>query len=227
MATEPNPDYDERVVVNADCLPYAPSRANGVWHKRLELEDDGERGGITTIVRFDPGARCMEHDDAGGEEILVLDGQLCDARGCFAAGTYQLNPAGFRHARHAPSGCLVFMKLGRYQGLSTLLIDSNSGTWIERGPAGVRSLSLSGSATSGGYTRLTQLAPGTKVPRVDLPDGEELFVVRGSFSDEHGHYERHTWLRLPPGSYHSPKTDAGCLLYVKSGVFRARSLGVR
>ena len=67
--------------------------------------------------------------------------------------------------------------------------------------------------------RLTELSPGTKVPRVDLPEGEELFVLRGAFSDEHGRYDRHTWRRMPAGSHHSPASDTGCLLYVKSGGF--------
>ena len=69
------------------------------------------------------------------------------------------------------------------------------------------------------YTRLTELAPGTKVGRIELLEGEELFVLRGAFSDESGRYERQTWLRMPPGSHHAPETEQGCLFYVKSGGF--------
>ncbi|HEY6728930.1 MAG TPA: cupin domain-containing protein [Polyangiaceae bacterium] len=56
---------------------------------------------------------------------------------------------------------------------------------------------------------------------------EELFVLRGAFSDGYGRYARHTWLRLPPGSYHAPETEQGCLLYVKSGGFPPQPGGFR
>ncbi len=42
-------------------------------------------------------------------------------------------------------------------------------------------------------------------------------MLEGAFADEVGHYERHSWLRLPAGAVHKPRTDAGCELYVKTG----------
>ena len=214
-----NTDYSERVVVSLDSVAYAPSPAAGVWRKRLELLGPSECGRVTSLVRFDPGARFPEHDHPQGEEILVLEGQFCDERGCFGPGTYQLNPEGFRHAPYTPSGCLLFVKLRQYPEAGVVLIDTSSGTWMDRGITGVRSLTLHHSAARGEYTRLTEIAPGARVPCVELPDGEELFVLRGAFSDEHGRYDRHTWLRLPAGSRHTPETETGCLLYVKSGGF--------
>ena len=216
---ELNPDYEKRIVTEVDAMPYIASPAAGVWRKRLELRGESECGRVTSVVRFDAGARFPWHDHPGGEEILVLEGEFCDERGCFGAGTYQLNPEGFSHAPYTPAGCLLFVKLRQYQGSEVVLVDTLAGSWAPRGLAGVRSLPLHGSPERGEYTRLTELAPGTKVPRVELPDGEELFVLRGAFSDEQGRYDRHTWLRLPAGSHHSPASDTGCLLYVKSGGF--------
>jgi len=215
---ELNPDYEKRVVAEVDAMRYTASPAAGVWRKRLELLGERESGRVTSVVRFDAGARFPWHDHPGGEEILVLEGQFCDERGCFGAGTYQLNPEGFSHAPYTESGCLLFVKLRQYEGSDVVLLDTCAGGWVERLP-GVRSLRLHGSPECGEYTRLTELSPGTKVPRVDLPEGEELFVLRGAFSDEHGRYDRHTWLRMPAGSHHSPASDTGCLLYVKSGGF--------
>lgn len=214
-----NPDYAERVVLSVDAMPYVPCPAPGVWRKRLELLGDSESGRVTSVVRFDPGARFPEHDHPQGEEIFVLEGEFCDERGCFGPGTFQLNPEGFRHAPYTPSGCLLFVKLRQYTGAEVVLVDTHAGAWGGRGLVGVRSLTLHGSAESGEYTRLTELAPGTKVNRIELREGEELFVLRGAFSDEYGRYERHTWLRMPPGSHHAPETERGCLLYVKSGGF--------
>jgi len=220
-ARELNVDYTERVVVNVDELPYAASPAAGVWRKRLELSGDGEHGRVTSVVRFDPGAHFPEHDHPGGEEVLVLDGHWCDERGSFGPGSYQLNPESFRHAPFTRTGCTLLVKLRQYVGPErpVVLVDTNAGSWIERGPSGVRSLPLYRSEEHGEYVRLTQLAPGAIAPRVDLPDGEEIFVLSGAFSDEYGEYARHTWLRLPRGHRHSPRATTGCLLYVKSGGF--------
>ncbi len=40
------------------------------------------------------------------------------------------------------------------------------------------------------------------------PLGAELLVLDGSFEDEHGRYGALTWLRLPRGFRHSPRTEA-------------------
>jgi anti-sigma factor ChrR (cupin superfamily) len=45
--------------------------------------------------------------------------------------------------------------------------------------------------------------------------GEEILVLDGVFSDEDGQYPAGTYLRHPPGSHHSPASQAGCLLLVK------------
>ena len=64
--------------------------------------------------------------------------------------------------------------------------------------------------------RLTELSPGVELPVVELVDGEEIFVISGELSDEYGTYPAHTWLALPPGSSHRPRSAQGCLLYVCS-----------
>jgi len=35
--------------------------------------------------------------------------------------------------------------------------------------------------------------------------------------DEFGEHRAGTWLRYPPMSSHEPRSERGCLLYVKSG----------
>ena len=39
--------------------------------------------------------------------------------------------------------------------------------------------------------------------------GEEILVLDGIFSDEHGHYPAGTYLRNPPGSSHTPFSADG------------------
>ncbi len=46
------------------------------------------------------------------------------------------------------------------------------------------------------------------------PRGEEILVLDGVFSDEHGDYPAGTYLRNPPGSKHAPFSEKGCDLLV-------------
>ncbi|WP_205340496.1 cupin domain-containing protein [Denitrificimonas caeni] len=45
--------------------------------------------------------------------------------------------------------------------------------------------------------------------------GEEILVLEGVFSDEHGDYPAGTYLRNPPGTSHQPFSVSGCTLLVK------------
>lgn len=71
--------------------------------------------------------------------------------------------------------------------------------------------------------RLLRLAAGTSLPAIELPGGQEIFVVAGEFRDEHGAYRRGSWIRYPPGAKHSPLSEAGCTLYVKANHLQRRS----
>jgi anti-sigma factor ChrR (cupin superfamily) len=41
--------------------------------------------------------------------------------------------------------------------------------------------------------------------------------VRGAFEDEAGAYAEGSWLRMPEGGSHAPRSSEGCTLYVKTG----------
>ncbi|MEO6024102.1 MAG: cupin domain-containing protein [Burkholderiales bacterium] len=45
--------------------------------------------------------------------------------------------------------------------------------------------------------------------------GEEVFVLEGVFSDEHGDYGTGSYIKSPPGSTHAPFSESGCTLFVK------------
>jgi anti-sigma factor ChrR (cupin superfamily) len=207
----------QRLVVAGAALPWTPSPAARVWRKRLFHAGPAESGRVTSIVRYDAGASFPAHPHPEGEEILVLSGTFSDERGDFGAGSYMLNPEGFCHAPFSREGCVLFVKLRQYAGLDRerVLLVTNAAPWHERAP-GVRSLTLYASPRYPEHIRLTELAPGARAAALSFPEGEELFVLRGELEDESGVYPSHTWLRLPPGSSHSPRSSGGCLLYVCS-----------
>jgi len=64
-------------------------------------------------------------------------------------------------------------------------------------------------------TSLVRYAPRSIFPSHSHGLGEEFLVLDGVFSDEHGDYPAGTYVRNPPGSSHSPRTEPGCTILVK------------
>ncbi len=64
-------------------------------------------------------------------------------------------------------------------------------------------------------TSVVRYAPGARFPAHTHGLGEEILVLEGVLSDEHGHYGPGTYIKNPPQSQHSPFTEAGCTLFVK------------
>jgi anti-sigma factor ChrR (cupin superfamily) len=64
-------------------------------------------------------------------------------------------------------------------------------------------------------TSLVRFAPGSFFPFHEHGGGEEVFVLDGTFEDEHGSYPAGTYLRDPVGTSHRPFTKDGCTLFVK------------
>lgn len=64
-------------------------------------------------------------------------------------------------------------------------------------------------------TSIVRYAPGSGYSAHTHNGGEEILVLEGVFSDEHGDYPAGTYLRNPPGSAHQPFSKSGCTLLVK------------
>jgi anti-sigma factor ChrR (cupin superfamily) len=64
-------------------------------------------------------------------------------------------------------------------------------------------------------TSIVRYAPDSHFARHLHPGGEEVFVLSGTFSDEHGHYPAGWYLRNPPGSSHQPFSVPGATIFVK------------
>ena len=64
-------------------------------------------------------------------------------------------------------------------------------------------------------TSIVRYAPGSRFSPHVHGAGEEFLVLEGVFSDEHGDYPPLTYVRNPPGSQHTPRSSAGCTIFVK------------
>ena len=212
-----NADYTQRKVIDTNAMNWEASPAAGVERKRLEvLHPEIER--VTTIVRFAPDSYFPAHTHGGGEEYLVLEGTFSDESGDYGPGFYVRNPPGSRHKPFTKDGCAIIVKLWQFDedDLEQLNIDTRAASW-STGPVAERSF-LPLHEHNGVATKLVSLAPNTQFPHHNHPEGEEVLVVEGSFSDDDGEYTQGMWVREPVGTGHAPITGGdGVLMYVRTG----------
>jgi len=214
-----NGDFSKAAVLRTDDMDWVQSPSPTVWRKRLEHTGPAEAGRVTSLVRFEPGARFAAHDHPDGEEILVLEGVFSDHTGDWGPGSFLLNPEGFHHAPWSDEGCLLFVKLRQYggDGRKLLALDTEAMDWQPQGADGRRIKPLYRQDGFAEEIRLVELAAGTTIAAHDHAGGEEVFVLSGSISDDAGTYPTGSWLRLPDGSRHAPWSDTGCRIYVRTG----------
>lgn len=97
-----------------------------------------------------------------------------------------------------------------------LVVDTAQMTW-ETSPSGTvwRKPLYRRGGELGPVTSLVRYAPGGAFRVHSHPEGEEILVLDGVFSDEHGDYPAGTFLMNPHGSRHSPRSGPGCTLFVR------------
>jgi quercetin dioxygenase-like cupin family protein len=64
-------------------------------------------------------------------------------------------------------------------------------------------------------TSIVRYAPGSRFSAHTHTGGEEFLVLEGVFQDEHGDYPAGNYVRNPPGTRHTPGSEAGTVLFVK------------
>jgi anti-sigma factor ChrR (cupin superfamily) len=96
-------------------------------------------------------------------------------------------------------------------------VDTSKMDW-SASPSGTvwrKRVHLVGAPESGQVTSVVRYLPNATFPSHDHPDGEEILVLEGVFSDEHGDWPAGTYLLNPEGFHHSPFSIPGCTLLVK------------
>ncbi len=97
----------------------------------------------------------------------------------------------------------------------TVVVETATMEWEASPLPGVWRKPLAREAAEHGHTTsVVRYDPGSSFSAHAHPRGEEIFVLDGIFSDEHGDYPAGTYLRNPPGSSHSPRSEGGCELLV-------------
>ena len=216
-----NGDLQRRVTVHGAAMEWTASPGGEVLRKRLHRVGPPESGQVTSIVQYQPGSRFPAHPHPEGEEILVLEGVFSDEHGDWPAGTYLLNPEGFAHAPFSEDGCLLFVKLRQFPGTERrhVVIDTTDSEWRRSVRPGVSWMKLYAQEPFSDHMRIERWSEPDAVGQLSFPQGAELFVLDGEFSDGEGSYRQHSWLRIPPGGTLTPEGSDPCELYIKEGGF--------
>ncbi|WP_420860593.1 cupin domain-containing protein [Algirhabdus cladophorae] len=64
-------------------------------------------------------------------------------------------------------------------------------------------------------TSIVRYAAGSNFSQHTHTGGEEFIVLEGVFQDEHGDFPAGTYVRNPPTTAHTPRSDLGCVIFVK------------
>lgn len=215
-----NADFNARVAVHAETVPWAPSPMPGVDRRMLDRLGD-EVARATSIVRYAPGSAFSPHTHGGGEEFIVLEGVFQDEHGDYPVGSYVRNPPRSAHRPASAPGCVIFVKLWQFdpadRAFARVPMDR-----LEAIPDPARP----GVSVSPLYRDALETVrrefwdPGASA-EIQPVGGAELFVLDGGFVEAGEAFSRHDWLRLPDG--HRTRIIAGpdgIELWIKSGHLR-------
>ncbi|BCE01487.1 cupin domain-containing protein [Marinicellulosiphila megalodicopiae] len=211
-------DFTKKVVIRPNDYSWIDSPIKGVTRMMLDRIGD-EDARATSLVRYQSNSEFTAHTHVGGEEILVLEGEFGDEHGLYPAGTYLRNPIGSSHKpKVGDQGALILVKLQQFDVNDTeqKIIDTNIQPWLQGLVAGLQVLPLHEFETE--HAALVKWAPNTLFNTHKHWGGEEIFVLGGTFYDEHGVYEKGSWIRSAHLSQHQPFTKQdGALIFVKTG----------
>lgn len=213
-----NANFDERVVIQPSQYQWVDSPMPGVERMMLDRVG-GEVARATSIVRYAPNTEFSPHTHNGGEEFLVLDGVFSDEHQDYPKGSYVRNPIGTAHTpKIGDEGATILVKLQQFdvEDGEQKVIDTTVEPWRQGLVEGLQVMPLHTFKSEN--IALVKWAPYTQFQPHQHWGGEEIFVLEGTFYDEHGSYPKGSWLRSPHLSKHTPFTkDDGALIYVKVG----------
>jgi anti-sigma factor ChrR (cupin superfamily) len=212
-----NADFTQRAVVHAATLEWTQSPIAGVERRMLD-RIGGEVARATSIVRYAPRSHFSRHIHEGGEEFFVLEGVFQDEHGDYPAGSYVRNPPTSAHTPGSEPGCTILVKLWQFDpGDRTQVRIDTSQRAYQRDPLqdGVEVMPLYQDAHE--VVALERWRAGTEVS-LSSPDGLELVVLDGDFTDASDFFRYQSWLRLPPGSLMRAQAgQQGCRVWIKTG----------
>ena len=117
---------------------------------------------------------------------------------------------------------MILVKLCQMTDLAeqSLVVDTRAEIWQTTGDGSIETLPLYRAEKSeqpNERVKMERWLPGATSNVPAEPDGEEIFVVSGSFADAQGIYPKGTWLRQYREEPITRSSTDGCTLWIKQG----------
>ncbi len=201
-----NDNYETRALINTNDLEWENTQNKGIYKKLLSKKEDEE----TSILKIEESSKLNNNSKINSVEIFVLEGIYKNEFGEFKSGTYLNLPNENEAFISSNTGCVIFRKENCDKGVENIIIDTNSTPWL-KGQGNLEVMPL--------FTQ-TALVKWPQNERF-IPHkhwgGEEIFVLKGRFMDEHGIYPKGSWIRSPHLSTHFPFVEEETIIFVKTG----------
>lgn len=201
-----NSDYEKRALINTNETVWDKIENSGVLKKTLSKKDDEE----TTILKIEKGNKLSTKSKINSVEIIVLEGTYINEHGSFESGSYLQFSKEDESQVSSDTGCTIFRKVNYFTVNEDIIIDTNTTAWLQ-GQGNLEVMPLYE------QTALVKWPKGEKFIPHKHWGGEEIFVLKGTFMDEHGSYPKGSWIRSPHLSEHFPYVKEETIIYVKTG----------
>ena len=201
-----NSNYEKKVSIDTTTLEWKLTEHKKVYKNVLSSKKEEE----TALIKIEENGILNEKSKVNSVEIFVLEGIYINEFGEFTQGTYLRLPKEDESLVKTSNGCTFFRKINYFEDEQKVIINTQSSQWLP-GQGNLEVMPLH---------EQTALVKWPKNERF-LPHkhwgGEEIFVLKGIFRDEHGKYPMGHWLRSPHLSEHFPFVEEETIIFVKTG----------
>lgn len=203
-----NLDFNKSISIRAEENEWT----NDENHSKKLFSYDGRRE--TSLMRMKPNSQLSFKELNLSVEIIVTDGVYSNEYGHFGSGTYLRLPQEDISQVHTKEGCTFFRKVNYFTKSKKVITETRTHEWYSGyGNLMVMPLSEDGNES----TALVKWPKGERFLPHKHWGGEEIFVLSGTFIDEHGRYPKGTWIRNPHMSEHFPFVEEETIIFVKTG----------
>ncbi len=184
--------------------------------KKLIVARNESRMYEVSILRLESGAQLPSPPEGWGIEVVVLEGSWQVPEGILEENGYSRRPPGEVCTGSTATGCTLYVRSGLFVEDDAELVHSQAEVepWLT-GHGNLRVKALHSMDREG--TAFVHWPAGERFVRHQHWGGEEIFVLSGTFRDEHGTYPTGTWIQSPHLSTHHPFVEEETVIFVKTG----------